>query len=881
MKPNFALDLSLDGITLFHRSPSGAWSMVGEVMLDDPQIKQSLGVLRSTAVGLEGKGFGSKLVLPNTQILYQTVLAPGPGETERRAQIMAALEGATPYDVADLTFDWTGDGDEILVAVVANVTLDEAEEFAVEHRFNPISFVARASDEPGAWEPFFGRTDYSYVLLSADVDVRDTPAPVMPGGLLAAEDGSPEELEPDNLFVEEDEAAGTETWKDPLEGASDAVQDEQVETAAPDAPIGTAASEMSEDPPVEAVRAEFAPADQSDGDSAIPPIPSFSSRRTGDAPAAEVDPEDLRLSKIRPKITLTAETPAALSAPSLVGDVRAPEVDPPEPSRRPAFAKLRAAKKNRPPRAPRTGPSLSDRLKGAAGTTLGVGAVLGARGLAGVKNVVRFSRERLKARRQKPAPEAEITPALAGLATADAAPDRGRKRRVAILSVAGLVGVLTLLYLVYSLTAGNNLARDEEAEVVDAVLSTTATERGVNETNRPKQRPDDFEERLAAFEADPTNMPPIRPERRSLFEGETDPLAGLPDTAEEATELTAEEIASIRAAGLPMPTDEELAEGGEPEVDELSAEELARLYAESGIQQGVEALQDLNNAEDRDDIYVAGLDRQLLANDAIILPNFNTGVADYPPPPVVAPLSPDITFDLDVNGLVKATADGAMAPSGVLIFAGKPGLTPPERPAREDLVPPDPLAALKPKARPEALKTGVEAIYIQGKLTLPELRAFRAKSRPASEQMEALAALVEQGGSDISELAILTSYQPQHRPSDFEEKIASIRDSTVSAARSTDPVVDTSRPATTGPILPSSASVAKQATMKNAINLSELNLIGVSGKAGDRRALLRLPSGRYVRVKAGDRVNGGQVAAIDVNSIRYVKSGRNRTLKMP
>ena len=85
----------------------------------------------------------------------------------------------------------------------------------------------------------------------------------------------------------------------------------------------------------------------------------------------------------------------------------------------------------------------------------------------------------------------------------------------------------------------------------------------------------------------------------------------------------------------------------------------------------------------------------------------------------------------------------------------------------------------------------------------------------------------------------------------------------------------------TGPALPTRANVAKQATIKNAINLGELNVIGVYGSPSTRRALLRLPSGRFVRVKPGDRVDGGQVAAIDVNSISYVKGGRNRVLKIP
>ncbi len=83
------------------------------------------------------------------------------------------------------------------------------------------------------------------------------------------------------------------------------------------------------------------------------------------------------------------------------------------------------------------------------------------------------------------------------------------------------------------------------------------------------------------------------------------------------------------------------------------------------------------------------------------------------------------------------------------------------------------------------------------------------------------------------------------------------------------------------PPVPSRASVAKQATVRNAINLGKVNLIGIYGSPSKRRALVRLASGKYVKVEVGDRVDGGRVSAIGSNELRYVKRGRNITLKMP
>lgn len=68
---------------------------------------------------------------------------------------------------------------------------------------------------------------------------------------------------------------------------------------------------------------------------------------------------------------------------------------------------------------------------------------------------------------------------------------------------------------------------------------------------------------------------------------------------------------------------------------------------------------------------------------------------------------------------------------------------------------------------------------------------------------------------------------------------------------------------------------------ERALTLSRLNLIGVYGSPSDRLALLRLPSGRYVKVKVGDQIDGGLVAQIGAGELQYVKDGRTVTLAMP
>ena len=83
------------------------------------------------------------------------------------------------------------------------------------------------------------------------------------------------------------------------------------------------------------------------------------------------------------------------------------------------------------------------------------------------------------------------------------------------------------------------------------------------------------------------------------------------------------------------------------------------------------------------------------------------------------------------------------------------------------------------------------------------------------------------------------------------------------------------------PRIPTKAAVAKQATYKNAINLSNLNLIGIYGTSNNRYAMVRTGNGSYKKVKVGDRIDGGKVAAITASEVRYQKGGRLITLAMP
>ncbi|PFG64551.1 hypothetical protein AXZ77_3192 [Thioclava sp. ES.031] len=241
MKPDFALILSHDGIALVHRAKEG-WTLLGEAALEGDDPMAEVTALRDKARAQAPRGFTSKLVLPDTQILYTAIYAPGPSPAQRKTQIETALEGMTPYPVSELVYDFAGPGQTVQVAVIARETLKEAENFAQENGFNPVSFVA--APEPGDFpgEPHFGLTssvaqhipegahvepDKSALIVAVDLSEDATEASaeaVMP-------EASPAEADPadtqsdmaelaDDSAVSETELAELSALDQPTEAAS-------------------------------------------------------------------------------------------------------------------------------------------------------------------------------------------------------------------------------------------------------------------------------------------------------------------------------------------------------------------------------------------------------------------------------------------------------------------------------------------------------------------------------------------------------------------------------------------------------------------------------------------------------------------------------------
>ncbi|WP_298848799.1 hypothetical protein [uncultured Ruegeria sp.] len=350
------------------------------------------------------------------------------------------------------------------------------------------------------------------------------------------------------------------------------------------------------------------------------------------------------------------------------------------------------------------------------------------------------------------------------------------------------------------------------------------------------------------------------------------------EAAEEETEtqpgLTATDAAILEALKVPPTPVESVAR--DPEAQQ-------EIQSVTGINTTAPGALDVPVVVEPGELYLASLDKSDLSSDAVALPPALSFDTDDPFKPDVLPAVASTRFDLDEDGLVTPTPDGAMNPDGIVVYQGRPSKVPPETPVRFEEEPvieeiDDRLAGIRPKPRPTDLVESFERGQLGGR-SREELATKRPKARPESLQVQ------PKVDETPTALAVVRVPRPKSRPAGLAPaKTSASNSSNLGSTAALDQKSDDDgsfQPKTVAPKIPSTASVARQATIDNAINLRRLNLIGVYGTPANRRALVRLPSGRYKKLKVGDRIDGGKVVAISDSELRYQKKGRNVTLAMP
>jgi type IV pilus biogenesis protein PilP len=216
-------------------------------------------------------------------------------------------------------------------------------------------------------------------------------------------------------------------------------------------------------------------------------------------------------------------------------------------------------------------------------------------------------------------------------------------------------------------------------------------------------------------------------------------------------------------------------------------------------------------------------------------------------------------------------------PEGINLIAGPPPVLPPARPGT---------LAPQNDAGLTDLTTDIAAARATTTAQAPGANVLRPLVRPAAEVQAAAAvqtptletAAAVQATADRpnpivnpTAQAVAQSERPDSRPRNMARILARATAANERAA---------GQVASVAPSGPTGSAVAQNATLENAMNLRDVNLIGIYGSSNDRRALVRLGNGRYVRLTVGDQLDGGRVTAISAGALSYTKRGRAITLEV-
>jgi hypothetical protein len=916
MTPDFALNLSLDGISLLHRTKAG-WAILGEVSLDDPDLARGLDQLRELAIAYGGPQFVTKVIVPNSQVLYAVLRADAD-----EAAVREALKGRTALPLEDLAIDWQpAAAGRVRIAAVARDTLAEAAQFAADSGFHPVAQVASPFDEQYDGEAWFGPVAGAEALIArvgvpergskavgtfwqkdAEVEVAAPVEPEPEQPSVAPSDQAPAKEDepvsevlyapaplPDSEAVADPETAAHRiSLGEPefYEGDTD-LDEPETDDDEPDVPVVFAhrGSDLAENPP----RLGSALADEVT-EASIPRLggampfedapPAF---HPVDEPVAEFVPDAEPEPASEPEPVNAREAEPDL--PSVPDDIE------PEPARlieavpEPRPAPVAAKRGFVPPpvsRSPQPSSALNVEMPPALAKRLGVSTTPGGRSVAGAAPSSGFNpfgaKPRPVARRKSGATLAIL---MGGLVAAGAA---FWIWAAFLPPVDGQIGQFGADEPIGDAQPLASDTAEGDVEAIDPSIEAEALADG-EEVIADQPLPDEVAAAAADAVVDPSADPGTEPV--------ADPAAALP--ADDTTLASETALAS------------------NPNANEAPSGESA------------------------ENIRIAAIDPVVPETDAIALGAVSH---DAPPGAQIPPLPPGTVLDLDERGLVRASAEGALSPLGILVFSGPAEVGPKPRPqsvidagiaagvAVTPLTPettptgtvPDvpvsqednPLFEIKPRPRPGNLEETTERSALGG-LTRSELAGFAPRGRPT--EVRKVAPEPEVGEIAGNEYAPAISLLPVQKPGNIRAIAAAAvstpvpsinADDAVTAAlgtiafepapergtRQPEPEAETAAVASpdeegdeaasdVAPSIPTSASVAKQATVKNAIDLGEITLIAVTGSSSNRRAIVRLANGKRVTVEVGDRLDGGKVVAIGDSELQYTKKSRTITLDMP
>ena len=920
MKPDFALSLSFDGITLLHRTKPG-WNIIGTAKLDSAALESDVADIRRKALSLDSRADNVKLVIPNEQIKFIKLLRPdGAQSNDIEAVILDHLQGATPYHVSELRFDWIASKNDLYVAAVAIETLQEAENFAETHSFKPLGNVAIPPKDSFIGEAFFGTAlggQQQMEWYDQEIDISPSPSPE---ALLKI---APKPLPPEPPIARN-------------KGRITA----QKKAANPDPKQPRLSTQLTKQINEEA---ENVPVSLNDLGTAFPRILSqiegkLEGQEQADKPTV-FDVDETR-------ITANAASPSADPILKRHGFEHKVTTE-----------KIRNVLRHTKKRLSAGVSALRAVLKTLLQTALRQTKMAG----VGATQFIKICKHKLFVEGVVPLVQ-RLQPILRKYVLK--ARDWGLP--VMLLSASVLLAGFTATYFIVTRSAdpSTDLALKVETVSADADKKIDVL-RSIQELSPAPEA--ERRRGLTGLEGFTTTDTQAKAEVFS----ET-PLLGLSELQTSAgfdlsiVEKLPMKRALSRLDSLATPSSTRTRNGTElapeakieiPQTDRssqlntpefipngpMTPEELRRVYVSTGVWPMAPKAPYQASTKALEDLYIASIDADIRAHDPVILQSPDEFLTDN-------------TKDLAIPLLKKAKPLG--------LATGDPAIEMPNEPSAKTLVSPNinalrvlpdvtlrppsmapqPLAELTPSiitqdsnktaiSQPDALPS-IDALT---RLDPPSVTGFgnqaadpifenaaTENAENQSSETNPTSELVSKPPSVSSEEDAIASTDPQtpQAPEPAIDMLAQSRplirpQALVAALRAKEKAFEEAlntsirpkiRPALTeiaqsdtlisrlfsaldegdeanvdSPIAdePSSARVSERATLEKGLNLRKVNLLGTYRFGNSRKALILMPNGSKRMVKVGDRLDGGQVAAIDEEELRYIKSGLNIILSMP
>jgi|GEM_PF-2882483 len=872
----YAIDLSNEGVALWHRDDTKKWVLLGKVALDAADFSKDIEALKNGHATDEV--LVARVRIPRSEVFVSPIGLDKGDADQNSSQIAAFLGEKTPYTADELIYDLESSSDDgpSYVAAVTKQTLSEAKEFVTAHGFQAAYYTTK-----------FDKTDFPRDARFYD----GTPPPVV--APVAAPVPTPEPVVETPPVVE---TAKTEPVSEP-------------EKADP-LPTPPAPKPAPETKPVEATKT---PAAKPDAKDATPVAPTKAPVVTPPAAPEKTDFSNFETVRAKELVAPKKETGkkeptlpkgGAMATPAPRLSIGLSDADAKRTTEKPIGV---AATKLKTPQGRTATGGLAARLKPRHILILLALLVFGL-GYWFVQML--FDGKDDIARLDDPVPPATVAQAPAETTqTTEATDDTTDEVEAEAITTPDADEVA-------------EVALETEAETPTELEEPTAQEDApVEDIQTAEQTP---EVAVSETEVDTsTKDAEILPEAPEQVVEESAPTADVEATQVAEAEAEVEiETAPDAEADVETAAPEVVAENipTAPETDDAQQTAEAAVVPETAPNEDAAVTPVAEAVETQDppetETTVADLvptEEGVLGAEGITL---FSGTPDITPPArEQLKISPDPLKNIlprmrsnDFAEIHKAEIEAAAQESTTEtaeLDAPVAEETPVEEAEAEPPAPQDPdllaladqsLNTVQPRARPGVIAERAQEIAAA---TLappadPELASSKPHARPRSlvivqEEVQPEPVPEQVDPNEITnaiQQAVLDTARPRARPRNLARQAARLKAAQKENIEQEQVQTASLTPrAARGTSRPSSAatanSVQRNATEQGKVNKRRMSLIGVYGTASSRRALVRMPSGRYVKVTSGQSFNGWNVAAIGESSVRITKGSRNQVLRMP